>query len=225
MKSVLSLSGGLDSTTLLTYLLNQGYEVHAVSFKYGSKHNPFELEAVNALIPVFIREYPNRITFQRIDVSSIFEGYSTALINSSILVPEGHYNEDTMKQTVVPGRNLIFASILASIAENIGASHIALGVHAGDHHIYPDCRPDFLRALADTIMYSSESRVKITAPFEYMSKTDILRYGMSQPIKLPYHLTRTCYKPQEKACGVCGSCQERLEAFATLELKDPIIYE
>ena len=120
---------------------------------------------------------------------------------------------------------MIMSSIMAGVAENIGASSIALGVHAGDHAIYPDCRPEFTKALSLAIYLSSDTKVSVETPFEFLRKKDILELGYSFNPLVPYYLTRTCYTDQKISCGKCGSCQERIEAFKSLKIKDPIPYE
>lgn len=216
MKYVLSLSGGMDSTTLLGSLL-LNHEVHAFQFVYGSKHNPYEIEAVRKLAQHYNLNIPV------IDLTPAFQSIQSHLLQSGGDIPEGHYEAENMRQTVVPGRNSIFISILAGIAESIGAEKVAIGVHAGDHHIYPDCRSRFIEAMDLAVRLSSDGRVFLSAPFISMTKTDILKHGL--PIGVPYHLTRTCYKDQSVACGKCGSCQERLESFAVNGIQDPLEYE
>lgn len=223
-KIVIGLSGGMDSATLLGMLLQQGYEVHCCTFSYGSKHNEYEHKAVSNILEYY-NNYNALITHHFFDLTKAFEGFNSALLKSGEAIPEGHYNEESMKRTVVPGRNMIFASIMAGLAESIGAEAIALGVHSGDHHIYPDCRPEFIKALNYTILQSTEGKVLVDTPFLHETKTSILNIGYSLEIPIPYHLTRTCYKDQELSCGKCGSCQERLEAFANINKKDPIQYE
>lgn len=223
-KIIIGLSGGMDSATLLGLMLEQGFEVHCCVFYYGSKHGKWENRAAEAVIDFYqLKRFP--VFGHPIDLSRAFVNFSSSLLLAGGEIPEGHYAEDSMKATVVPGRNLIFASIMAGLAESIGASFISLGVHSGDHHIYPDCRPEFIEALKETIYLSSDQKVGILAPLIRENKTSILKigYGLLQPV--PYQLTRTCYKDQELSCGKCGSCQERLEAFANLGIKDPIEYE
>jgi 7-cyano-7-deazaguanine synthase len=223
-KIVMGLSGGMDSATLLGILLEQGLEVHCCTFFYGSKHNVYENRAAADLVmhyqglgfPVFGYYF---------DLSNAFKHSKSALLLTGGEIPEGHYEAESMKQTVVPGRNLIFSATMASLAESIGAASIALGVHSGDHAIYPDCRPAFIQSLDLTIQLSTEGKVKVITPLLNDNKASILKKGylLSKPV--PYHLTRTCYKEQELSCGKCGSCQERLEAFKLVGKKDPIQYE
>jgi 7-cyano-7-deazaguanine synthase len=224
-KIVIGLSGGMDSATLLGVLLNEGYEVHCCTFYYGSKHGKWENRAAEDLIDYYLLDKKQPVFGHPIDLSLAFKGFNSSLLQTGEAIPEGHYNDENMRRTVVPGRNLIFASIMAGLAESIGADLIGLGVHAGDHHIYPDCRPDFLSLLRETIIKSSDGKVGLYVPFMNKSKTDILQKGLALPIQVPYQLTRTCYKDQEVACGKCGSCCERLESFKNLNITDPIKYE
>jgi 7-cyano-7-deazaguanine synthase len=225
-KVVIGLSGGMDSATLLGHYIEQGYQVHCCSFFYGSKHNPYELKAAHDIISYYQESLQDDVIIHHgIDVRMLFKHVDSNLMSGGANIPEGHYEADNMKKTVVPGRNLIFASIMASIAESVGAEIIGLGVHSGDHHIYPDCRPAFIDDLSDTVYHSSDGKVKVEAPLQNMDKSEILKYGYSLPLNVPYPRTRTCYKAQPVACGKCGSCRERLEAFDKLKLRDPIDYE
>jgi 7-cyano-7-deazaguanine synthase len=224
MKVVLGLSGGMDSATLLGYYLRQGAEAHCCSFLYGSKHSAYETQAASDVVR-FYKERGFKIETKMFDLRQAFQAFQSNLLKSGGEIPEGHYNDASMSKTVVPGRNLVIAAVMAGYAESIGADCIALGVHAGDHHIYPDCRPEFIAALEATLEYSTEGRLRIEAPFLYKTKTEILYIGYHLTPAVPYHLTRTCYKDQQYSCGKCGSCVERLEAFAELGLKDPIMYE
>lgn len=161
-----------------------------------------------------------------IDLNFVGELFKSDLLFSGGDIPEGHYNDESMQATVVPARNLIFASIIAGFAESVGAEIISLGVHGGDHHIYPDCRPEFISSLNTSVILATDKKVRVDAPFLYYTKAEIIEAGMGlKNIEVPYHLTRTCYKDQELACGKCGSCVERLEAFKKLGLADPIRYD
>jgi len=221
MKILVSLSGGLDSSTLLGYYVSTGAKVTAVSFAYGSKHNKYENYAAQQVAGFY------KVELIQLDISQAMAGIKSSLMKSGGPIPEGHYQEESMKQTVVPGRNMIFSSILAGMAESRGIEFIGLGVHAGDHVIYPDCRPEFIRLMSRTIIAATDQKVHgVLAPFILMNKANIVKLGLSclnNPV--PYNLTRTCYKDQEAACGVCGSCQERLGAFKINNTHDPIIYE
>lgn len=227
--AVLSLSGGLDSTTLLAECLRLYGINHVipVQFVYGSKHNPYEVIAVDRIIQYYFGEEGHKDRLIRIDLQQPFLRIHSNLMASGEEIPEGHYNDATMIKTVVPGRNLIFASICAGIAESLSVQHntfadVLLGVHGGDHFIYPDCRPVFISNLADTVYQSSGGRVSVHAPFTHIDKAALVGIGIRR--KVPFELTRTCYKAQEKPCGKCGSCCERIEAFRLNGITDPVAY-
>ena len=221
-KIVIGLSGGMDSTTLLGLLLEQGFEVHCCIFYYGSKHNKYENRAAENIIDFYQnKKYP--VFGYPIDISGVMSLFKSNLLLSGEAIPEGHYADENMKKTVVPSRNLIFASIMAGLAETINGQAVGLGVHSGDHFIYPDCRTEFIKALDTAVFLSSDKTVEIIAPLYDDDKYSILKKGF--PIEVPYGLTRTCYKDQPIACGKCGSCNERLEAFEKLGIPDPIEYE
>lgn len=236
IKAVVALSGGMDSTVMLHHILSgpqaiRPDEVMLVNFNYGSKHNPFEIQAAEAVRQWMSIPLLNRIEF---DLRGVFQSMRprSALL-ADVPVPEGHYNDDTMKQTVVPGRNLMFVSIMASLAETLSQAGsdsdprsritIYLGVHQGDHYIYPDCRPKFVYSADDAVWQSTDGWVRLHAPFLSYSKVDIVRRGLE--LGTPFGLTRTCYKNQPIACGKCGSCRERLEAFTLNNHTDFIEYE
>jgi 7-cyano-7-deazaguanine synthase len=216
-KIVMALSGGMDSTTMLGLLLSQGNEVHPVSFTYGSKHNRYENAAART-----VAEYYN-LALPIIDLSGVMQHFKSDLLLSGGKIPEGHYNDSSMERTVVPGRNMIFLSILAGYAWSIGATKIALGIHQGDHAIYADCRKEFFKAMDSAIYLGTDRRVDFIAPLLDMNKAGIVKIGTS--LAVPFHLTRTCYKDQELSCGRCGSCRERLEAFEIRGIADPIKYQ
>lgn len=218
-KVLLSLSGGLDSMVLLAHLIDDGYDVSCVNFRYGSKHNKYELESA-----FYIGKHYG-ISINTISVDSVFRNMSNAsalMCGNHDEIPEGHYNESTMKQTVVPGRNGIFLMILAGLAEALGYTYVAIGAHKGDHHIYPDCRTEYLETMAKAIGMQSERTVDLLTPFHNVDKTRIVAIG--HILNAPFNLSRTCYKAQQIACGKCGSCRERLEAFEMNGLTDPIKY-
>jgi 7-cyano-7-deazaguanine synthase len=220
---VVSLSGGMDSATALYWARENlcdgdGCQIEAVSFTYGSKHGKYELEAAKNLARA-----AGVGTHHIVDLCCVFSLVQSDLLLTGGDIPEGHYEDATMRRTVVPGRNLIFASVLAARAETVCATGIVLGVHSGDHAIYPDCRKEFIESLRNTISHSTERSVSIFAPFLVHDKAAILRVGFGMGV--PYELTRTCYKDQPLSCGKCGSCQERLEAFKIVEATDPIEYE
>jgi len=217
-KAIVALSGGMDSTTVLAKLLDEGYEVECFAFDYGSKHSHYELEAASKV--AFFYGVP---LHGPIDLKSTMSMFESNLLKTGGAIPEGHYSHPSMEQTVVPARNIIFLSIMAGLAWSRGASKIAIGIHQGDHAIYADCRTDFYKAMDSAIFLGTDKRVEIIAPFLETDKTGILDWGLVHEV--PYHLTRTCYKEQQDSCGVCGSCVERLEAFAAHGVRDPIAYE
>lgn len=219
MKAVVSLSGGMDSITALALAGNKhGWSnIIGVGFQYPSKHNMYEMDCA-----ISISRYYG-VHWCPVDVNSVFDRFKSNLLRGGGAIPEGHYQEESMKQTVVPCRNMIFASILAGVAESNGCGEVWMGVHAGDHHIYPDCRPEFLRDMGAAIYEGTDQKVVLQTPFMWKSKAEILKMGLD--LNVPYRLTRTCYKNQETACGLCGSCQERLEAFLACYVEDPLEYQ
>lgn len=216
-KVIVSLSGGMDSAVTAALAINQGCDVSAVIFTYGSKHNQYENLAA--------KNFANHmgIGYQIINLENVFENFPSSLMkDNQIEIPEGHYAEESMKSTVVPGRNIIFLSILSGLAWSIEAEEIWLGIHAGDHPIYPDCRPEFFSAMSSAVHYGTDDRIRLVAPFLRLNKGDIVKTGLD--LNVPFRLTRTCYKNQPVACGKCGSCVERLEAFEVNGVTDPIPY-
>lgn len=216
MKAVVSLSGGMDSATVLGEAIARDREVIAVSFEYGSKHNSYEGEAACSIAAHY------HVPFHHIDLTSAMAGFKSNLMLSGGAIPEGHYEQANMELTVVPMRNMIFLSLLAGFAWSNDANEVWMGMHAGDHLIYPDCRPAFVDAANKAIQEGSDMKVSLITPYLKIFKKDILERGLL--LGVPYILTRTCYKNQEVACGKCGSCQERLEAFSLLGLSDPLLY-
>lgn len=220
MKVVVSLSGGMDSTTVAGHYLDQGAEVIPVSFSYGSKHNAYENKAA-----MDVATYYGLPAIKQINLTEAMGNFKSDLLKTGGEIPEGHYEAKSMSATVVPGRNTIFAAMLMGFAQSVEADVVALGVHAGDHHIYPDCRPDFIWHMQGVYFEATEGKVSLEAPFLHATKADILRIGYTHRRQAPYYLTRTCYKDQPISCGLCGSCQERLEAFQLIGREDPIEYE
>ena len=224
MRIVMGLSGGMDSATLLGLLLGRGHDVHCCIFYYGSKHNKWENAAARNIIDFY--QAKNFPAFEHpMDIAAVMQDFQSALLLSGDDIPEGHYASESMKQTVVPGRNLIMASIMSGLAESLDARAVALGVHSGDHFIYPDCRTEFVKSLDTTVYLSSDKKVEVIAPLANDDKTSILQAGFGLDPAVPYHLTRTCYKDQAVSCGRCGSCSERLLAFQEINIHDPIEYE
>ena len=215
-KVIITLSGGMDSATVLAKAIAEGRECLAISFDYGSKHNVFE----NAKAKQLARHY--NVPFKLIDLKTVMAGFKSNLMMDGGDIPEGHYEDESMSLTVVPSRNIIFLSILSGLAWSNECSEVWIGIHAGDHAVYPDCRPEFYWKMNEAIQLGTDHKVSLHAPFLHNTKTDILKTGLE--LKVPYDLTRTCYKHQQTSCGKCGSCVERLEAFKTLGKIDPIEY-
>lgn len=217
--AVIALSGGMDSATVLAEAIDQlgRDKVIAVGFKYGSKHNRWENVAAENIADSM------GIPFELIDLSGVMKGFTSNLLLTGGEIPEGHYEDANMSLTVVPGRNIIFASILSGYAWSKGKDSVWLGIHSGDHFIYEDCRPSFYRAMNDAVKSGTGNRVSLYAPFLDTDKVGIIRRGLE--LGVDYSLTRTCYKTSQISCGKCGSCQERRAAWAALGLSDPIPYE
>jgi len=209
-------SGGMDSFTLLHLARSRGYTVHALSFNYGQRHVR-ELDAARA---VCAREaIPHKI----IDIRAMADVMAGSSLTSDIAVPEGHYQEDNMKSTVVPNRNMILLSLATGYAVTVAAGTVWFGAHGGDHAIYPDCRPEFVSRMDAVCRVANYQPVAVEAPFMTLDKGEILAQGLK--LGLDYSQTWTCYNGRERACGRCGSCVERLEAFTAHGLSDPLPYE
>ena len=215
-KVVVLLSGGMDSVTAL-YQAAKDYEVVAtLSFHYGSKHNDKELpmakwHADKLGVPHLI-----------IPLAFIGEQFASDLLASGGEIPKGHYEEQTMKKTVVPFRNGIMLSIAGGLAESKEAQGLVIAAHAGDHAIYPDCREDFMKAMADAIRLGTYAEVEVLRPFIAMTKADIAKRGAD--IGVDYAQTWSCYVGGDTHCGECGTCVERREAFMLSGVPDPTSY-
>lgn len=217
MRSIVALSGGLDSATLLAKVLSEGKDAICVSFFYSSKHNEYENEASLRLAVHY------QVPFHFVDLSGTMAGFKSNLLKTGGPIPEGHYQEESMALTVVPARNLIFASVLAGLAVSLDAEEIYLGIQTdAGRSIYPDCRPIFVHAIAMAIYHATDSKVQLKTPFLNDNKTEVVKLGAS--LDVPFHLTRTCYQDQPVACGKCGACVKRREAFANSGLIDPVPY-
>ena len=237
MSSVLSLSGGLDSTTLLLHLLAKKETVYAISFNYGQKHK-IEIEFAKKNIH-YLNKNGYSVNHKVIDISDVVTLLESSLTDSNSSVPEGHYMDENMKSTFVPNRNSIFSSIIYGYALSIYKStknpvQFSLGVHAGDHLIYPDCRPEFYSHLIKSFNignWDSEG-VEIYFPYIKLQKSDIIKDGISSceklnlDYKLIYRNTLTTYSPDSNGYsnGKTGSDVERILAFNQLGIEDPGLY-
>lgn len=215
-KAVVIYSGGMDSFTLLNRVHRQGLEVYALSFDYGQRHVKELHVAASVCAAIGI---PHKV----VDISVIKSLIGGSSLTSDIEVPEGHYEEESMKSTVVPNRNMIMLSLAVGYAVSLGSSKVFYGAHSGDHSIYPDCRPEFVNRMNDLCAIANYQSVEIVTPYITQSKVEILADGLS--MDLDYSKTWTCYNGREKSCGKCGACQERLEAFERNSLEDPMEYE
>ena len=220
MKATIILSGGMDSATLAYLMKSKGYEIVLVTFDYGQRHIK-EIESAKAVATALNAEH------HIIDIAGIKPLLKGSSLTDDIDVPHGHYESDNMKLTVVPNRNAIMLSIAWGVACVNNSTALACGVHNGDHHIYPDCRPEFINAMNIAMLLATDGHrndeLQLIAPFADKSKTDIAIIG--NELKVPYIDTWTCYKGGEIHCGQCGACQERKESFIDSGTNDPTKYE
>lgn len=201
--SILVLSGGLDSTTML-YEYQERIAM-AVSFHYGSNHN--DKEIAMAALHCERLHIPHRV----IRLPFIKDLFNSSLLQGGEAIPEGAYDDVNMRSTVVPFRNGIMLSIAAGMAENEGLQYLMLANHAGDHAIYPDCRPEFVDAMDQAVSAGTYNHVRLLTPYTHLSKTDIVRHGLG--LGVDYDLTWSCYKGGDTPCGVCATCREREQAL------------
>lgn len=217
MKTLVLLSGGMDSVTALYVAAREHEVVGTVSFDYGSKHNAKEIpmaawQAAKLGVPheVIALDFVNRL-------------FASDLLQSGGDIPDGHYADENMKRTVVPFRNGIMLSIACGLAESLGADALVIAAHSGDHAIYPDCREPFMQSMADAMKHGTYAGIELLRPFIDCDKTEILRRGTA--LGVDYSHTWSCYKGGEIHCGQCGTCVERREAFLKAGVPDPTAYE
>ncbi len=217
MKVCVLVSGGMDSVTAL-YRAHEEHEVvAALSFDYGSKHAARE-------IPWAVAHCQQLGILHRvIALPFINEVFASDLLQSGGEIPEGHYAQETMKQTVVPFRNGIMLAIAAGYAESSGAAGLVIAAHSGDHAIYPDCREAFMLAMGAAIREGTYAQVEIITPFLHEDKAAIVRHGVA--LGVDFAQTYSCYKGGPRHCGRCGTCVERREAFLLAALPDPTEYD
>lgn len=213
-KAVIILSGGIDSTTLLYEIMDK-YEIFALSFDYGQKHIR-ELAMAKATCKKL------NINHKVVEFDILNELAPSALTRKDWKIPEGHFKDENMKQTVIPNRNMVLLSLATSYAISVSAIKLFYGAHMGDHDIYPDCRKEFIDAMKHVIKICDWGVVELEAPYWNMDKIDIVNKG--KKLNVDYSLTYTCYKGNEISCGKCGSCVERMEAFKKNKLEDSINY-
>jgi 7-cyano-7-deazaguanine synthase len=231
-KAVCLLSGGLDSSTLLYQLLYEEYEPTALIVDYGQRHAR-ELQSA-----IRVAEAANvlyRYLELKHTLAPIFAGAASSQVGQMQAVPHGHYAAESMKTTIVPNRNMMLIAMAGALAETLGAKHVSFAAHAGDHAIYPDCRPEFYHSASRTLNIATGGKVELYNPFIRITKTDIAR--RANLLKVPVELTWSCYDPQPRGnhpstpgsaglihCGLCGTCVERREAFRDAKLPDPTEY-
>ena len=213
--SVIIVSGGMDSTTLL---YDHKDEIAlGISFDYGSNHNAREIP--------FAKMHCERLGIKHITINLDFmhQYFKSSLLDGAEAIPEGHYADDNMKSTVVPFRNGIMLSIAIGIAESNNLDQVFIANHGGDPTIYPDCRPEFINAMDAAATAGTYNNVKVVAPYTKITKSDIARIG--KKLGIDYTETWSCYKGGEVHCGKCGTCVERKEALAEAGIEDKTIYE
>jgi 7-cyano-7-deazaguanine synthase len=219
LKTHIILSGGADSATLAYHLADAGHSLTAISYDYGQRHRK-ELDSAAAIANAL------GIGHSIVDISGIAPLLKGSSLTDNVDVPHGHYQADNMLLTVVPNRNTIMLSIAWGVACSAGSEFLAYGAHAGDHFIYPDCRPDYVAQLEIALRMGTEGHrpenMRLIAPFVDWNKGRIIARGLE--LGVPYELTWTCYEGGEKSCGKCGSCVERIEAFGQAGSVDPLPY-
>jgi len=221
-KNVAIVSGGMDSVTMLYHMYDiVGDAIHVLSFNYGQKHKK-ELDYVA------FHTDKLELPWNVIDLTSVTNLLTRSALVGKSEVPEGHYAAENMKQTVVPNRNMMMASIAAAALINNGGYILGLGIHAGDHAIYPDCRVAFAEILEVTLKIANEGFIHpqftVFAPWLTVPKQEIARVG-TERYGIDYSKTWSCYKGGELHCGKCGTCVERKEAFVLADVEDPTKYE
>ena len=210
--SVIIVSGGI------TLLYDKKDEIAlGISFDYGSNHNAKEIP--------FAEMHCRRLGIKHITINLDFmhRYFKSSLLEGAEAIPEGHYADDNMKSTVVPFRNGIMLSIAIGIAESNNLKKVLIANHGGDHTIYPDCRPEFIKAIDAAAYAGTFVNAHVEAPYTSITKGDIARIG--KQLGLDYTETWSCYKGGDKHCGKCGTCVERKEALAEAGIKDATEYE
>jgi len=219
-KTIAIVSGGMDSVVLAHMLRHEEHDLHLVSFNYGQRHSK-ELDFAKQCA-ADLRSPHNIVDLS--GLQGLLKGSS--LTSNDVAVPDGHYAEQTMRITVVPNRNAIMLNIAAGLAIAEGAKYVATGVHGGDHYIYPDCRPAFIKAVDAMLCVATDGFARkgfgVLAPFLNWTKGDIAAKG--DAIGVDFNKTWSCYKGGDIHCGSCGTCFERREAFNEAGVQDPTQY-
>lgn len=213
--ALIVLSGGMDSVTLLHDKIDR--IALAVNFIYGSNHNLRELECARAHCKAL------GVELLEIHLDFMGEYFHSSLLEGAEAIPEGNYEDENMRSTVVPFRNGIMLATAAGLAESRGLRAIMLANHGGDHTVYPDCRPEFISAMAKAIAAGTYENIELRAPYTNLTKIEIAHIG--KRLGIDYSTTYSCYKGGEVHCGVCGTCRERREALALAGIDDKTVYE
>ncbi len=213
-------SGGLDSVTLAYLLRSEGWALQLVSYDYGQRHRK-ELQFAERAAAALGAEW-HRVDLAAAAMDRLLRG--SALTDAGVVVPEGHYADENMRITVVPNRNAVLLAIAFAAAVSARADAVAIAVHAGDHPIYPDCRPEFIRAFEamERLATAGLASVELLAPFQRLSKAEIVALG--ERLRVPFSDTWSCYRGEDVHCGACGTCYERREAFQLAGVPDPTVY-
>jgi len=217
MRALVLFSGGLDSTVLATQMKQEAKETRLLSIDYGQRHAK-ELDHSQKIADYLGLDHK---VLNLPQLGQILGGSS--LTDKSIILPEGHYAEESMKSTVVPNRNMILLALAGGHALSLGFDTIAYAAHAGDHTIYPDCRPEFADAMDKALGLADWKDLNLHRPYVEMTKSDLVSLG--DQLGAPLHLTWSCYAGGEIHCGKCGTCVERKEAFELANIADPTKYE
>ena len=236
--AVISLSGGMDSTSLLLHLINKNYIVHTLSFNYGQKH-VLELKKASNNIQ-YLNDSGYKVYHKTIDISNAISLFNSSLTNKNTSIPKGYYEQENMKDTVVPNRNSIFLSFTYAYGLSLYKEHkkeisLSLGVHSGDHAIYPDCRMEFYKKIFSAFEAGNwdSEQINLYLPYIDLDKSEILKDALLSCEKLNldfnqiFKNTLTSYQPDEegKSDGKTGSDIERILAFDKINMKDPIEYK
>lgn len=216
MKVIVLLSGGMDSVTALHDAMGSHEVLAALSFDYGAKHHSRELPM--AAWHCLRLGIPHKI----VPLAFVAGEFASDLLTGGGLIPDGHYEEETMKSTVVPFRNGIMLSIAAGFAESHGGGGVVIAAHSGDHAIYPDCRETFMEPMARAIREGTYACIELLRPFIAMDKAGIVKRGAE--LGVDFNRTWSCYKGLDVHCGTCGTCVERREAFLLAGISDPTSY-
>jgi 7-cyano-7-deazaguanine synthase len=216
MQVVVLCSGGMDSVVALHWARREHAVRAVLSFDYGAKHNPRELPCAAHHARALGLEH------RVVALPFIGEHFTSDLLRSGGDIPEGHYADETMRRTVVPFRNGIMLAVAAGLAESAGAEGLVIAAHGGDHAIYPDCREDFMRAMADALRLGTYAGIRLLRPFIALDKAGIAAEGAR--LGVDFARTWSCYKGGETHCGRCGTCVERREAFQRAGVPDPTVY-